>query len=198
MRSLCDCIPVAEEVAEPAWHRNDRKKRHRARRLVSAAVAGRQVIDIKLTAAKTLLLGHHATRGAAREAMGHGKNGKGSHTRRTPWANDWRCPGCSVPGYPVFSIGKYDRCKDCNTAKPTNPCLYSSTQEYKDSQSGAGKSTKGKGGGKSGGPKCGADNELAKKVRALQKEKDDEWNRREIQRLEAEKRKEKWGQDADE
>ena len=168
-------------ATEPSWHRNERKRRHRARLIVKAAAAGKQVSGSKLAAAKTLLLNHHATRGAASEAMGHGKNGKGNTAIKVPWANDWKCSDCSRPGAPHFCFAKDGKCRGCHGAKPDKPYLYSFTYEYKQN-----------GDGKGSGNKGGYESASAKQIRELQEERDEAANQREIKRLEAEKKEEQW------
>ena len=59
-------------VVVPAWHRNLRQRRHRARLTIQAAEAG-ECIDLqRLAAARELLLRHHGTRGTAIESMSNG------------------------------------------------------------------------------------------------------------------------------
>ena len=90
---------------EPAWHRNERSRRKRARLTIKAAAAGKQCGGRKLAAVEAVVLRHHATRGTAKEAMGHGKHGEGSADAKAPWPDDWKCPNCSVVGAPHFSVG---------------------------------------------------------------------------------------------
>ena len=135
-------------LPEEAWHRNDRSKRQRARKVVRAAAAGEPRSGKKLAAAEAVLLQHHATRGSAREAMGHGKHGKGSNAaNKAPWPNDWQCVFCSVVGAPVYVHGRWDTCGGCNNCKPLRPVLYSESVQYKsDNKGGNGKGGKAAGG----------------------------------------------------
>ena len=185
-------------LPEEAWHRNDRSKRQRARKVVRSAAAGEPRSGKKLVAAEAVLLQHHATRGAAREAMGHGKNGKGSGAAsKVPWPNDWQCVICSVVGAPVFVHGRWDTCGGCNNGKPLRPHLYSETVQYKSDNKGGngkggkaagGKGDKGKGGKGGKGGQGGKETATAKKVREMQEEKEEAFNLQQLKILEAEKK----------
>ena len=55
---------------EPAWHRNQRTRRQRARSAVKAAKSGAAVDSNRLAAAVALLATHHGTRGNNEEMPG--------------------------------------------------------------------------------------------------------------------------------
>ena len=147
---------IAPVISEPAWHRNLRARRHRARVLVKVAKKGITVDGDRLTAARQLLAAHHGTRGHNDVViMGKNKNG--------PNQNDWRCPKqgcrCKPNGEDLWNWGRVEKCHQCGAAKPKNPKLYSQTQEGKDrlAAGGAkgGPKAVGNGGG-GGGPKTNA------------------------------------------
>ena len=60
---------TAPAETEPSWHRNRRARRKRARRAVKAAKDGQSIDAHRLVEAKTILLRHHGTRGAAVATM---------------------------------------------------------------------------------------------------------------------------------
>ena len=106
-------------VKEPAWHRNDRRKRRVARGLVSAADIGLAVPAAVVDSARGLLLGHH---------------GSANMVRSTIAQNAWKCPVCSMYDtleVAVFWVGQHKTCcPKCNLAKPTKALLFKNSKTY--------------------------------------------------------------------
>ena len=116
---------------ELCWHRNGRSRRQRARVAIEAAKCGLPVTEERLARARTLLLLHHGTRGAALPDMApvdrhepwNVTNRKGDPVC-IPGVDDWRCPRCTEkkPDHAQqYWVRKHlDQCK-CGCKRPNKP-----------------------------------------------------------------------------
>ena len=156
---------IAPVRVEPAWHRNLRARRHRARVLVKAAKRGDTVDPIRLVAARVLLAAHHSTRGSNGDTMGKNKNGPNQH--------DWQCPNkscrCKPNGEELWNWGRIDECHQCHAPKPPNPKLYSQTPAGK-ARLAAGGAKVGAAAGSNGGGGGGGNKQCSTQSRASSRE----------------------------
>ena len=140
---MCDPRNYAA-TAEPAWHRNERAKRARARKASRTARVGGEVDPCRVADAQRLLAAHHGTRGQ-----------DGSVMPKPKW-NDWQCTNCT--GEREWNFEKKSVCHFCGGGKPRNPMRFYQCNGgagggggKKGGGKGKGDSTKGGGKGGKGG-----------------------------------------------
>ena len=188
-----DLAPTTTTGPEPAWHRNQRARRQRARLALRVAKGGQVCDERRLAAAKSLLLSHHGTRGTAVATMGardryvewHG-NGKNGNPFPIPGEQYWLCKPCSdkqpADGMQFWVPQDKAECR-CGKQRPDKPFRFCNSQCGKATAAGhAGRTAaaNAKAGGKAAAPpKAGAggaadtqrNRDDQRKIAALQKEK---------------------------
>jgi hypothetical protein len=207
-------VSTTTDPSKPAWHRNRRSRRQRARHTILLWKTGCTVSPARLSGAEEALVNHHGTRGSDPMANGKG-NGKSvdlgggfKFNGRNVKPDEWYCPNaecqkcCPDPrGYYVFA--NKECCNRCLATKPKNPYLFRQSP-YAKATSPVG-SGGGKGGGKAGGGKGGEGRggggyanavnespkdkelrELQEKVKAQNQRVDDREKQKEIDRLKRE------------
>ena len=136
------CLPAVvlrPDATEPAWHRNLRTRRQRARCTIRAAKAGLPVDHNRLLAAQRLLADHHGTRGSGLSDMAPKSTsewtrvGRDGRPANIPSGDDWICQKCTKDiddGMPHCVWARKDRCNrdGCNKIKPKNPQLFKNSR----------------------------------------------------------------------
>ena len=187
-----DLAPTTTTDPEPAWHRNQRARRQRARLALRVAKSGQVRDERRLAAAKSLLLSHHGTRGTAVATMGardryvewHG-SGKNGNPFPIPGEQSWLCKPCSdkqpADGMQFWVPQGKDECR-CGKHRPDKPFRFCNSQCGKATAAGhAGRTAaaNAKAGGKAAAPpKAGAggaadtqrNRDDQRKIATLQKE----------------------------
>ena len=114
-------------VQEPAWHRNARRDRQRARGLVLAAGLGFAVPTSVVNSATAALSRHH---GSAAEMV---RSGPGKLNNSIA-QNAWKCLVCSEHDTleaGAFWVGQHKtHCPKCGLAKPNRPLYFKHSHTY--------------------------------------------------------------------
>ena len=183
-----DIVPLSAVAGatEPAWHRNSRAKRSRARDTLRAAKHC-QVCPVRYAVAERLLRRHHGTRGGTPADMvlfskhdvwdRTGRNGK---PVPIPHPDSWRCDKCSDQcrkegdNMPWFVRPKLTCCPKCSGNKPKRFTTFENSKVGKATAASVAAAKKnGDGGGGAAGGGGGTSNagkQLQKRIDELEKQ----------------------------